>query len=413
MALRIPIIIALLSQATFGFVPRLHAWPSSSAISPHHLVGNVNVAEHELPLNRTNSAAASTTELSDDQLEIVAKYKQLLKKKFPATMVRHTMMKEGNDEAELLRAVFDDLGDDDTIAEMTKPIQQVKKESREKNATPTHHKQAKFEDPTGFFPSNGGSGGYVPAGLSENEYANLKKEEADQKEGKNYGAWGPRFDPSDKPVADDMAWMAMPDLWTGKVSDENLDGESSVGDGSSDEDPELPLDDPAFLSDSRPWIHADAKRSDVYLKGWRTTYSRFCRGETVQQLMLDLVSPERAVRHILEGVVVYGGKDMIDSQTCIDLNRIGIYSPPSKSDWDAMAQAENEIFGEIEGGIAARADIIDERTGELMLCGVVTRPDFLRTIVQIGQTSETTSEADVLDRFGKEDLQEMYLCMDW
>ena len=193
-----------------------------------------------------------------------------------------------------------------------------------------------------------------------------------------------------------------------------MDTDSSVGGGSVDLDPELPLDNPFFLSDARSWIHADAKHSDSYLKGWRTTYSRFCRGETVQQMMLDFVSPVKVVRHILEGATIYGAKDMVDSQTCIALNRICIYSPPSKSDWDAMTRAEAKIFGGTDGGIAASADTIDERTGELMLCGHVTRPDFLRAIVQIGQNRERKSgKDDILDDFSKEDLQEMYLCMDW
>jgi len=396
MALLAPALIIISLQTAHGFVPRSSVRPSF-AFSPHRhfLAGKVNVAE-----------------LSDEQLEAVEKYKQLLNKKFPATMVRHEMAKDGNDEADILRAVFDELGDDDKIEEMTKPIQKVKKKSREVEAGPGRQ-QAKFEDPTGFFPNHGGSGGYVPAGLSEDQYAKIKKEEADQTAGKNYGAWGPRFDPSDKPVADDMAWMAMPDLWTGKIPDENVDTDFSSGER-SDVDPELPLDNPSFLSNSKPWIHADAKRSDSYLKGWRTTYSRFCRGETVQQIMLDLIVPEKVVRHILEGAIIYGAKDLVDSQTCIDLNRIGIYSPPSKSDWDAMTQAEVKTFGGTDGGIAASADTIDERTDELLLCGHVTKPDFLRAIVQIGQNRERTSEQnDILDDFSKEDLQEMYLCMDW
>jgi len=415
MTLLISALTILSLQTARGFAPRSLV-RSSFAFSPHRhfLAGNVNVAEHELPLNQTNNSAASTHELSDEQLEVVETYKQLLSKKFPATMVRHEMAKNGNDDAEILRAVFDKLGDDDKIEEMTKPIQRAKKKSRKVEAGPGC-RQAKFEDPTGFFPNNGGSG-YVPAGLSKDQYAKIQKEEADQTAGKNYGAWGPRFDPSDKPVADDMAWMAMPDLWTGKVpdTDEKVDTDSSVGGGFVDLDPELPLDNPSFLSDARPWIHADAKRSDSYLKGWHTTYSRFCRGETVQQMVFDFVSPEKVVRHILEGATIYGVKDMEDCQTCIDLNRIGIYSPPSKSDWDAMTRAEANIFGGTDGGIAASADTIDERTGELMLCGHVTRPDFLRAIVQIGQNRERTSEKDdILDDFSKEDLQEMYLCMDW
>ena len=57
--------------------------------------------------------------MSDDDLKIVAKYRQLLAKQFPATMVRHTMVKDGNDKPAILRSVFEELGDDE-ISKMTK-----------------------------------------------------------------------------------------------------------------------------------------------------------------------------------------------------------------------------------------------------------------------------------------------------
>jgi len=389
-----------------GFAPTSpRGFRSSRAI-----ISTLNAAENEMPLDQTNNGAAAP--LSDDQLQLVARYKQLLEKKFPATMVRHTMTKEGNDSPDMLREVFQELGDDNKIDEVTKPRPQVKKKARATTDASVQRRAGSYEDPTGFFPGHGGHGGYVPAGLTEEEYAKLKRKESDEKVGKNYAAWGPRFKPSDGPVADDMAWMAMPDLWTGKTSEGRLGGENG-GTCINDEDPELPLHDPGFLSNSRPWNHADAKRSDAYLKGWRSTYKRFCEGETVQQLMLDVVSFEKVVRHILEGVVVYGGKDMSDSQTCLDLNRVGIYSPPNKSDWDVMVEAETKVFGGFQGGIVAQADTIDDGSGELMLCGHISRSDLLRTIVRIGQNSGSVSEDDVLARFDGEDLQEMYLCMDW
>ena len=396
-----------LPMGPHGFVPRT---PNNLPFRFSRLEfgGKVNVAEHELPLNHTNTELPAM--MSDDDLEKVKKYRRLLANKFPATMVRHTMAKEGNDKPELLRSVFEELGNDDEINKMTKPADKVKKKTRTAHQVQTHS-QATYEDPTGFFPIKSGKGGYVPAGLTESQYAKLKKEESDDKVGKNYGAWGPRFKPSDSPVADDMAWMAMPDLWTGRgQGDRRDDGESSEV---TREDPELPLHDPSFLSNSRPWIHADARRSDVYMRGWRTTYKRFCEGETVQQLMLDVVSAEKVVHHILEGAVIYGGKSMADSQTCIDLNRVGIFSPPNKSDWSAMEQAEANVFVELEGGITALPDEVVEESGELMLCGDVSRSDFLREVIRIGQGSATDLDIDILDSFNKEDLQEMYLCMDW
>ena len=96
MALLVPALIILSLQTAHGFVPRSLV-RSAVAFSRHRhfLAGNVNVAEHELPLNQTNSAA-SARELSGKQLEVVETYKQLLKKKFPATMVRHEMAKKGS-----------------------------------------------------------------------------------------------------------------------------------------------------------------------------------------------------------------------------------------------------------------------------------------------------------------------------
>ena len=56
-----------------------------------------------------------------------------------------------------------------------------------------------------------GRGPYVPSGLSTEEYAKIKKKEADRLKKLNYGAWGPRFKRSDVPDGD---WMVMPSLWT-------------------------------------------------------------------------------------------------------------------------------------------------------------------------------------------------------
>lgn len=53
--------------------------------------------------------------------------------------------------------------------------------------------------------------GYVPSGLSREEYAAIRKKEADREKKMNYGAWGPRFFRTDRPDGD---WMVMPNLWT-------------------------------------------------------------------------------------------------------------------------------------------------------------------------------------------------------
>ena len=69
-----------------------------------------------------------------------------------------------------------------------------------------------------FFQSSGqpandskGKKGYVPSGLSREEYAAIRKKEADKEKKMNYGAWGPRFFRTDRPDGD---WMVMPNLWT-------------------------------------------------------------------------------------------------------------------------------------------------------------------------------------------------------
>ena len=58
--------------------------------------------------------------------------------------------------------------------------------------------------------------GYVPDGMSAEEYQNLRQKEAAQAASKNYGAWGPRFRQTDRPDGD---WLLLPQLWTLGVPD--------------------------------------------------------------------------------------------------------------------------------------------------------------------------------------------------
>lgn len=62
---------------------------------------------------------------------------------------------------------------------------------------------------TELFPEAGSS--YVPYGLSPEEYARIKKTEAESRKQKNYGQWGPSFAKSERPDGD---WMVLPSLWT-------------------------------------------------------------------------------------------------------------------------------------------------------------------------------------------------------
>jgi len=56
-----------------------------------------------------------------------------------------------------------------------------------------------------------GSMGYVPSGMSREEYSAIRKMEAEKERKMNYGAWGPRFFRTERPDGD---WMVMPNLWT-------------------------------------------------------------------------------------------------------------------------------------------------------------------------------------------------------
>lgn len=60
-----------------------------------------------------------------------------------------------------------------------------------------------------FFSSSDG-GGYVPSGLTREQYEAIKKEEQEKQKKMNYGAWGPRFSASERPAGD---WMVIPSLW--------------------------------------------------------------------------------------------------------------------------------------------------------------------------------------------------------
>lgn len=69
---------------------------------------------------------------------------------------------------------------------------------------------------------NGGSSSYVPAGLTPEQYNEIKQKEESELAKKNFGAWGPRFARSIRPEGD---WMVMPSLWTnGFQSQPNTNG---------------------------------------------------------------------------------------------------------------------------------------------------------------------------------------------
>lgn len=65
---------------------------------------------------------------------------------------------------------------------------------------------------------NDDSGGYVPSGLTPQEYQKLKQKEAREQASKDFGAWGPRFHRSNRPDGD---WFLMKSLWTGGFDPNN------------------------------------------------------------------------------------------------------------------------------------------------------------------------------------------------
>ena len=70
-------------------------------------------------------------------------------------------------------------------------------------------------DTTASSPSNDETttttGGYVPSGLTSQEYQAIRaKEQQQQQQGTNLGAWGPRFDRGEAPLGD---WMVDSNLW--------------------------------------------------------------------------------------------------------------------------------------------------------------------------------------------------------
>ena len=75
--------------------------------------------------------------------------------------------------------------------------------------------------------------GYVPSGLTEEEYEKIKQKEAEELSKKNFGAFGPRFLQTERPDGD---WMIIPSLWTQgfrsspnpNISDEILEDKNKV-----------------------------------------------------------------------------------------------------------------------------------------------------------------------------------------
>ena len=81
----------------------------------------------------------------------------------------------------------------------------------------------------GFFQGDGT--GYVPSGLSKEEYNKLRQNEAKAESQKNYGAWGPSWAQSNK--APDGDWMVQKTLWTNGFGVGSSDYSSANGSSSS------------------------------------------------------------------------------------------------------------------------------------------------------------------------------------
>mmetsp|Transcript_25275 Transcript_25275/g.31148 ORF Transcript_25275/g.31148 Transcript_25275/m.31148 type:complete len:262 (-) Transcript_25275:68-853(-) len=68
--------------------------------------------------------------------------------------------------------------------------------------------------------------GYVPDGLTADEYAKIKKAELEKNESMNFAAWGPRFARSGRPDGD---WMVMSSLWTGGFNSNRSQNSDQLG----------------------------------------------------------------------------------------------------------------------------------------------------------------------------------------
>jgi hypothetical protein len=66
--------------------------------------------------------------------------------------------------------------------------------------------------------------GYVPDGLTPEEYAQIKKREQQELASKDFGAFGPRFKKSSRPQGD---WFLAPTLWTSGFQLSEINGASS------------------------------------------------------------------------------------------------------------------------------------------------------------------------------------------
>ncbi|GFH56472.1 hypothetical protein CTEN210_12948 [Chaetoceros tenuissimus] len=61
-----------------------------------------------------------------------------------------------------------------------------------------------------LFPKQGSS--YIPSGLTKEQWEKIQQKEKGEQMSKDFAAWGPRFQKSDRPDGD---WMVLPKLWTG------------------------------------------------------------------------------------------------------------------------------------------------------------------------------------------------------
>jgi hypothetical protein len=75
--------------------------------------------------------------------------------------------------------------------------------------------------------------GYVPDGLTNEQYAKIKKQDLDKQKKMNFGAWGPRFARTDRPDGD---WMVMSSLWTGGFSSNTKYSSKSISKANSNID---------------------------------------------------------------------------------------------------------------------------------------------------------------------------------
>lgn len=108
--------------------------------------------------------------------------------------------------------------------------------------------------------------GYVPLGLTAEEYKKIKAKERKSLQSKNLGMWGPRFSQSSRPDGD---WMVQPKLWTQGFNSQRTNLQSSTSNGANGEGAVVDKD----MSNLKAWIRFGKKHYPAFIALYFTLQS--------------------------------------------------------------------------------------------------------------------------------------------